>query len=388
LQELIRFFGNYPLEFAGGGEICCSAIANHVGQHGFRVEYISSDRPPPFQRITEEQARFWARSFSYYRSPFHRYSLVGSASLYRPLPPIEQLRESQVNLVLLDRIPPAQFLLALQKIRTPTVLLFTGITLEAVLPPNPLAACYEMYVRAAMRSLALLSGSPHVFFQVFTARMGQAIEKCAIDEKRVVVIPNGVDFSKIPEPTESDRFTVTFVGRLEGVSKGLDFLVRVLKRLDASAPQDLEVNILGSGENQSFMDEFSESRHIRFRGYVPEPDKVAMLSRSDVFLVTSYIEPFSLATVEALAGGAFVLTTPCSGPSSIVGASPLFGAVLRYRPQEFEREILRAYDRWNGHRRELVGERRMRRRRALTLYSMERMVGEYLELVRRLVNSS
>lgn len=293
-----------------------------------------------------------------------------------------------MNLLFLDRIPPAQFLLALERITSPTVLMFHGLAIETVLPPNPLAAAYELYLRVAVRSLALVSRSTHVFFQVFTSGMKGVLERCGIHGNRVFVIPGGIDFSKIPEPIESDRFTVTFVGRLEGPVKGIDFLVRVLRCLDSSAPPNLEVNIIGSGRDNSLMDEFSGSHHIHYHGYVPDKDKVAMISRSDMFLVTSYIEPFSLATVEALAGGAFVLTTPCSGPSFIVSKSPQFGAILPYCPHAFVTEVMRAYDRWNGSKRELMAEKRARRRQALSLYSIERVVRENLGLVRAITAKS
>jgi glycosyltransferase involved in cell wall biosynthesis len=363
-------------------------IANYLGQSGYQVEYIADNSRPTIQRISEEEARSRVHNFTYYRSPFRRYTSAIAAALYRPLPSIESLKESDANLVLLDRIPPPQFLLALGKVPSPTVLMFHGLTVETVLPPNPLAAAYELYLRVAMRSLALASDSSNVFFKVLTNGMKGVLERCGIHGSQVFVIPSGIDFSKIPEPIESDRFTVTFVGRIEGSLKGIDFLVRVLRRLESSAPLNLEVNIIGSGRDTSLLDEFSESHIIRYHGYIPDREKAEMISRSDLFLVTSYIEPFSLTTVEALAGGAFVLTTPCSGPSSIVGKSPQFGAILPYRPHEFVKEVMRAYDRWNSSKSELMAERRARRRQALSLYSTERMVKENLGMVRKITLKS
>jgi glycosyltransferase involved in cell wall biosynthesis len=385
LAELVRIFSNFPIEFAGGGEASTVNIARSLGVNHYSVEYVSDSGYQGVTRIsTQEVISSLVRDFTYSRQRFERYRSLLPPQLYRSLPTESQLATSDVNLLLIDRIPPVQFLLMLRSIEVPTILLLQGFSVESKLPPNPLSAAYILYLRFASRTLGLLSKARNVYFQVLTPPQREVLFRSGIAPSHVFTIPSGVDLSRIPEPSDHKSFGVLFAGRIERVTKGIDFLVRVLKGIESAAPPALRVNIIGSGRDQGLLDLFAKSEVVRYHGFVSQDEKEKILRQSDVSLSTSYLEPFSLSTVEALASGAMVLTTPCNGPRSIVGLSPLLGKVLPYDPGLFVAEVFEVYRRWNVSNDRLLAERFSRSSFVRTRYSTQRMEKDYADMVKQI----
>lgn len=389
MNELVRIFGSFPLEFAGGGELSCSNIAHGLAANGFRVEYVCDSGYNGVIRIsTEEAFRSLVRGFSYLRLPFEKYPTILPAPLYRALPSQKQLTKADLNLLLLDRIPPLQFLSALRAIRVPTVLLLHGLTIEPEIPPDPLAAAYSLYLRSACRAFGPLSKSPHVHFQVFAQSQQQSLVRLGIDPSHIFIIPSGIDLSQVPPPSNHEGFGVLFLGRIERVTKGIDFLLRVLRSIERVAPPGLDVNIVGSGRDQGVFNEFSGSSIVHYHGFVDDARKKKILQRSDVSLTTSYFEPFSLSLVEALASGAMVFTTPCSGPSSIVDLSPLLGKVLTFDPDLFVSSVMEVYARWKASEDQLLAERVLRSSFVRPRFSSQRMAKDYVTMIQQLLGGT
>lgn len=389
MAKLIRVFSNFPLEFAGGGEASAPSIASALGQNHFRVEYVTDSGYRGLTRIsTEEAISSYVRDFTYSHQRFVTYRSFLPPQFYRPLPSEATLTSSDLNLLLIDRIPPVQFLFALRRVAAPSILLLHGLSFESVLPPNPISAAYISYLRLARRSFGLLSKAAQVYFQVFTGSQREILLNLGISPNRVYTIPSGIDMTRVPLPKGHENFGVLYLGRIERATKGIDFLLRVLKRVEAEAPADLRVNIIGSGRDAALLNVFAQSPVVSYHGYVNRAQKEAILERSDLAISTSYIEPFSLSTVEALAAGAKVLTTPCNGPQSIVGSLPLLGNVLPYDPDSFATAVMNEYNKWKVSEDRLLSERSSRSTYVRLRFSTVRMEREYLNMVQKVIVDS
>ncbi len=139
---------------------------------------------------------------------------------------------------------------------------------------------------------------------------------------RVRLVPNGVDrvslqaAAKPPEP--SHRNVVVAVGRVVRL-KGFDLLVRALPHLDA----DVRVLICGEGPERNPLKRLAKRLGVDHRidlpGWVPEPEKLGILSHCLAYVQPSRFEAFGLAALEALAMGAPVIATRVGGLPEVVG---------------------------------------------------------------------
>lgn len=359
----------------------CTSIANYLGDRGADVQFTSDSRYSGLLRQSRDALKPLIRSFTYRREEYVRYSRGPLSRLFRSLPSIASLDRDAVSLLLIDRIPPVEFLLELSRSEAPVVLLLHGLSLETVLPPNPLATAYQLYLRAAMRELRLLSKSPHVFFQVFNDAMRRRLQSVGIAASRIFVIPSGLELGGHPVSGVNPSFGLVFIGRLEIATKGIDFLARVLEDLSSTRPADLNAVILGSGPSRPVLDRLERHSWIRQPGFVAESEKLSVLQESSLMLVTSYIEPFSMVTIEALATGVPVITTPSLGPSSIVGTNADFGRILPYNSKSFCGAIFDYYREWKQDKTEYARRAASVSRAARDQFSVNNMGDGYVKLI-------
>ncbi|MEU5694812.1 glycosyltransferase [Actinosynnema sp. NPDC020468] len=99
----------------------------------------------------------------------------------------------------------------------------------------------------------------------------------------------------------STTTTVVFLGRLDR-EKHVDELLRALART-----ADLRAEIVGDGvcraEWEALTADLALTDRVRFHGFLPEPELVAVLRRGDVFCMPGTAELQSIATMEAMAAG-------------------------------------------------------------------------------------
>jgi len=183
---------------------------------------------------------------------------------------------------------------------------------------GPLAArAYSPKVRLAMavlRGLDRLSVAPQSrFIAVSKAVEASYLEALSIDPSRCQVVPNTVDFGRFPEiPPMRDgaraRIRFVHVG-IHLLRKGIGTLLEAMTLV----PSQLEImlDLLGEGpltpELQRYVRERGLGERVRFNGVVA--DVVPTLLDSDVFVLPSLSEGFSLAYLEALAAGLPVIAS-------------------------------------------------------------------------------
>lgn len=153
----------------------------------------------------------------------------------------------------------------------------------------------------------------------------RAIERHGI-RARFVVVPNTVDL-RLFRPPPSERLSVfgdlrrlTVVSRLNEV-KGIPTLLEACDRLSRSR-LDWRLDILGDGPDRSAyearVDELRLRDRISFHGLQPRPVVARFLRESDLHIVPSMHETFSVVAVEALACGTPVVATRSGGPEEFL----------------------------------------------------------------------
>lgn len=132
-----------------------------------------------------------------------------------------------------------------------------------------------------------------------------------------VVVHNmiGQEFSYQPNNT-LHPFTLVSTGRLV-YGKGFDLLIEALHRVNSQLPEGWQCNIIGGGEKQAELQQQINraqlQEHIHLVGQKNKQEIVQLLQQSDVFVLPSRGENFSVAVLEALACGLPVIASICGG---------------------------------------------------------------------------
>jgi glycosyltransferase involved in cell wall biosynthesis len=139
----------------------------------------------------------------------------------------------------------------------------------------------------------------------------------------IELVPNGVDIDRFRagEPIPDDgALRMLCVGRLIE-RKGQRHLIRAVKRLlDDGVEVTLE--LVGTGDAQpayeALVRELGLKNDVRFSGYVPREDMAKTYARAHVFVLPSYNEGMSVATLEAIAAGLPVIVSRTGGAEELV----------------------------------------------------------------------
>jgi glycogen(starch) synthase len=167
-----------------------------------------------------------------------------------------------------------------------------------------------------------------------------------IDERRIAVIPNGIDPSelrpagdlqalrgKFAEPHEK---LVLFVGRLvyeKGFQLALDALPSVLEGVE-----DVRFLVAGSGTHEAELKAQAErlglSEHGSFLGWIGDDVLHSLYRISDLCVVPSIYEPFGLVALEAMASGCPCIVADTGGLREVVPVGERVG--LRFNGGDAE----------------------------------------------------
>jgi glycosyltransferase involved in cell wall biosynthesis len=149
-------------------------------------------------------------------------------------------------------------------------------------------------------------------------------ELCLRDQtgaKKVVRIPNPVQFDRIPE-SAADRErgnVVLFVGWIIR-TKGVEELLQAWKRLD---PPDWTLELVGPAD-QEYLRHLRADRlptSVRFLGKLESPAVIQRMHASRVFAFPSHTEGFPNAVAEAMASGLAIVASDVGAIGSMLAGS-------------------------------------------------------------------
>jgi glycosyltransferase involved in cell wall biosynthesis len=147
----------------------------------------------------------------------------------------------------------------------------------------------------------------------------------------IAIVPNGVDAppGATPDlflgthPQLAGKRIVLFLGRLHQ-KKGLSLLLEAWARVSPKV-DDIHLVIAGPDSDnlraslEKLTDELKLRPSVTFAGMLTGEQKWSAIASSNLFVLPSYSEGFSIATLEALAMGVpVIVTTPCHIPEVAV----------------------------------------------------------------------
>ncbi len=278
--------------------------------------------------------------------------------------------------------PPGEISALLSKPRTPMVVTYqSDIVRQAALLP-----VYGVVVRAILnRARVIMPTSPQ--YVEHSRILWPHRSKCA-------VIPLGIELERFTSPGPADGLAaalrarygtplVLFVGRFR-YYKGLDVLMRAMPSVHGRL-----VLVGGGPEEQrlrAMQAELGLAEKVLFAGSVGDDSLVAHYRAVDVMVLPSThpSEAFGLVMVEAQASGRAVVSTELGTGTSFVNLHGETGLVV---PPGDPQALAVALNR-------LLGDHEMRnrmgeagRRRALALFSSERMVSSVLGVYESVVGT-
>jgi len=143
------------------------------------------------------------------------------------------------------------------------------------------------------------------------------VAKCAGEAKMIHAVDGGVPIELVPNGVDLETFRpgesipdegplrLLCVGRLIE-RKGQHHLIEAVKRL-ADEGLDVALELVGTGDAraacETMVRDLALSGRVRFEGYVPRKEMPAHYAAAHVFVLPSYNEGMSVATLEAMAAG-------------------------------------------------------------------------------------
>jgi len=148
----------------------------------------------------------------------------------------------------------------------------------------------------------------NTFITVSESTKRELVKKFRIPEKKIFVIPNGVDLEVYrPVCRKFDAPSVIWVGRVKRY-KRVDHVLMTFKIVKEKLPS-ARLIIVGSGDYLFYLRLLGKKLNLRdviFTGRVSEAEKIRLMSGAWVIVSASVVEGWALTVTEAAACG-----TPC-----------------------------------------------------------------------------
>jgi UDP-glucose:(heptosyl)LPS alpha-1,3-glucosyltransferase len=210
-----------------------------------------------------------------------------------------------------------------------------------------------------------------------------------VPESKLRVLHNGVDLERF-QPNLRERFgpymrkdygigkedlVILFVG--SGFErKGLSVLIQSLPLVRKKLAKKINVIVIGKGKirkYQSLAAKLGCGENVMFLG--PAGDPLPWFGVGDIFVLPTFYDPFSNATLEALASGIPVITTSVNGASEIMKGKG--GGEILESPSDYKGLASAVFRLSREEERQKEG---MKARDLALNYSMDRYVKETLSI--------
>ncbi|HKI78397.1 MAG TPA: glycosyltransferase family 4 protein [Ignavibacteriaceae bacterium] len=174
--------------------------------------------------------------------------------------------------------------------------------------------------------------------------INKALEYYKFDPSKVQIIANGIDkefYYAYSQKINRDGsgLKVVFVGDCERSEKGLTFILESL----ADVNFNIEFFIIGSNYDSKII-EVSSFVNSYVINKMSTTELAAFYENKDIFISASYYDPFSLATVEAMAAGLIPVVTTNTGMSRFIKTG-INGFIIKYGEKK---ELIRTLSKISG----------------------------------------
>ena len=172
------------------------------------------------------------------------------------------------------------------------------------------------------------------------------ISEFKVDEKKITVIPNGIDIGifKPSSIKKSLSFRIVTTASADIPLKGLRHLILALPRVIRQFPLT-SLTVIGKSPEKSnlnkLIDDLDLEDKITFRSGISEKEIVKTYHDSDIAVIPSLYEGFGFGAGEAMACGVPLISTDSGGLKQVIG-----DAALKIKPgsvSEIEEGILKLF---------------------------------------------
>ncbi len=182
---------------------------------------------------------------------------------------------------------------------------------------------YERVVRENTR-LVLLSSQFIPELRVFTK---------AIDDRKVIAIPNPAPFPADPTALAEKENTLLFVGRLANGQKRVDRLLEIWRRVAPAFPK-WRLDIVGDGPDRASLEESARTMKLERLWFHGRQDPVPFYRKARFLLMTSDFEGYPMVLVEAQAFGCVPIAFESFASIGDILADGASGCLVR--PEDIE----------------------------------------------------
>lgn len=377
-KSSIRIYSEFPLSYGGGGERSILLIYKFIKDSGMNVKVIQNKRLDLENRMSptdlQERLKTDLREIEFKRFGFPKF-------IYQDFPPLELLLadEGTCSIILLRRGPPRSVLKKLRTSNSKIILCLHGITIEKFRITSFSIMVHQLIMRKQLRNLAHFLGG-NIFAQCLTPNIVSFLRNAGGPTENIFKIETDFESDVLKIYPNNDEFKVLFIGRMQNLTKGIRMLKKVVNYMAKIEPS-IKFTIIGSGKDSTLLNDVG--KNVRFLGNSNDEAKKIALQESNLAIITSNLEPFSLVALEYITSGLPVVTTPASGPSYIIGKNPNYGKTSSFNFKIFSDDIIKFYQLWLSNkgnyyelRKEIAKQARQMFRQSDMLESYGKMIEE------------
>lgn len=198
------------------------------------------------------------------------------------------------------------------------------------------------------------------------------IEKLGVNPSKIKVIYNGIDHEKYKPGKKSDEPTILWIGRLKKYKNPLD-AIQIAKRVKA------KLIMAGGGDLETLVKKKIAEVNGEYLGRVSEEKKIELYQSAWIVIVTSFIEGWSMVTLEANSCGTPVIGYDKGSLPEII-KNGVNGYIVKYKGIEEMSKIIN--DLINDEKR--IKQLWMSSYEESLRYNWDKSAEEYYEYLRRL----
>ncbi len=196
------------------------------------------------------------------------------------------------------------------------------------------------------------------------------------------LIPNGVDLTQFPQAPIHDDGPLRLLSVARLIErKGQHHLIEAVRRLVAEG-YDVVLELVGTGDAEASLraqaHQAGVSQRVQFAGYVPREAIPGRYAAAHVFVLASFNEGMSVATLESMAAGLPAVVTKTSGTDELI-ADGVSGFRFAWADLEALTEYLRGFANDRTLARQMGDAARMRAR----AFTWEHAAERYLAIFER-----
>lgn len=368
----VTLFSEFSISYPGGGERLIRLIHDFLKDTDIDVGIIENMKKQRSNLISRQNPSLNISGVKFERFGFMKF-------LYQDFPPLRTISSDKntVSLIFLRRVPPRSILRQLEKSNSKVIFCLHGIALERIRMTNPIIIAHQLLMRIRLKSLAQYTRK-HMFIQSLIAPLTSYLLMHGANSENIFTIENQFE-SEVTFPERNDEeFQVTFIGRMEDLQKGIKRLRKVIQFIRKFS-KNIKFNIIGTGKDSRILKGLNVN--VRILSGIDDQRKNKIIASSNLALVTSNLEPYSLVVLEFLTSGVPVITTPASGPAYILSKDPSFGEVVSFSAKSLARSVACYYKEWEKDKELYFSKRKSLYYRAREIFDSQKMLQSYGNMI-------